>query len=50
MDLPRKVVMARCEVVRHAGYFPAPMNRLVDLWDWARELLALVYYWAKDRL
>ncbi|GLC32983.1 hypothetical protein PLESTB_000383600 [Pleodorina starrii] len=45
-----RVYIAPCEVVPHAGYFSPVADRLVDLWDWARELLALIYYFAKGRL
>ncbi|GFR47289.1 hypothetical protein Agub_g8976 [Astrephomene gubernaculifera] len=45
-----KVYMARTAFVPHSGYFLPVFDRIVDLWDWARELLALVYYFAKDRI
>ncbi|EFJ43873.1 hypothetical protein VOLCADRAFT_106645 [Volvox carteri f. nagariensis] len=48
--LAMEVFMARAAMVPHAGYFSPLANRLVDLWDWIRELLALVYYYTKGRL
>ncbi|GIL75836.1 hypothetical protein Vretimale_5549 [Volvox reticuliferus] len=45
-----KVYMARTAMFPHAGYFSPFANQLIDLWDWARELLALAYYFMKGRL
>ncbi|GLI65520.1 hypothetical protein VaNZ11_009075 [Volvox africanus] len=45
-----KVFMARTAMFPHAGYFSPLANQLIDLWDWARELLALAYYFLKGRL
>ncbi|KAG2450530.1 hypothetical protein HYH02_005031 [Chlamydomonas schloesseri] len=47
---PIKLYMAPAPYQPHKGWYAAPLDRLVDAWDWARELAALVYYAARDRL
>ncbi|PNW80618.1 hypothetical protein CHLRE_07g325101v5 [Chlamydomonas reinhardtii] len=47
---PIKLYMATASYTPHVGWYAAPLDRLVDAWDWAREVAALVYYAAQDRL
>ena len=43
-----RLYVARAPLVAHAGYDGGPLrNAAVDVWDWARELAAMVYYWGK---
>ena len=43
-----RLYVARAPFVAHAGYDGGPLrNAAVDVWDWARELAAMVYYWGK---
>ncbi|KAG2440925.1 hypothetical protein HXX76_003778 [Chlamydomonas incerta] len=47
---PIKLYIAPTSYAPHVGWYAAPLDRLVDAWDWARELAALVYYAVRDRL
>ncbi|PNH11121.1 hypothetical protein TSOC_002081, partial [Tetrabaena socialis] len=47
---PTKVYVARTAFVPHAGHFWWPLDRLVDWWDFVREVAALVYYLGRARL
>ena len=43
-----RIYVSRTPFVGHVGHAGGSIHdAAVDVWDWVREVLAMVYYWAK---